>query len=514
MTTVADLYTQVLGRAPDAEGLFHWTNAFGESVDPTEAATFLNVAQAELANRTPAEQAQLAPNLVNSSAVSTPTTAATSAASPTSYLESVKAQLTPEQYQQLVAPLTFTANENFGGNVQDWQVQLLTPLDTSKLNFPKKVDESTAGVRQISDGFISTEPTMVNGVPVYAKYDTSGNLSAYQGDNLKATTWTNGENRLVGNWDPSGKAAPISIASQTGLFNTGYHWNDIRDNLEAAAVVAGNYVLPGSSLLTGNLVTKGAQENLNTDAGRLINMAAGAAGGFAGNTANYGQIAESAGLTEAGSTTGATTGGTTGGSTMLDYSAPTAQGGLGLQGTAALDGTLSSGLAAPAGGSLGGGLGLTAGTAGNIAAMGGAQGLLANAAGGGTLSAGGINTGLFTADNLASTLAGGGSAAATLTDTLKNLTPTQVAQLAKAGISVAGLLGGAAAVGGLTGGGNTNLTLPAQNRAGISSGSAQYSPEYYQAIQAKYNQMMPQQPRDVTTELKNWYETKYAPKVA
>jgi hypothetical protein len=105
-----------------------------------------------------------------------------------------------------------------------------------------------------------------------------------------------------------------------------------------------------------------------------------------------------------------------------------------------------------------------------------------------------------------------------ITDTLKNLTPTQIAQLAKAGISVAGLLAGGAAVkgitSGLTSGTGTGGMLTQQDRSGVSTGSAQYSPEYYQAIQAKYNQMMPQQPRDVTTDLKSWYETKYAPKVA
>lgn len=117
------------------------------------------------------------------------------------------------------------------------------------------------------------------------------------------------------------------------------------------------------------------------------------------------------------------------------------------------------------------------------------------------------------------TTVGGGAASTTTpptttTNPLTTLTPTQITTLAKAGINVAGLLGGAAAVGGLTGGaGSGGLNLTQQDRSGVSSGSAQYSPEYYQAIQAKYNQMMPQQPRDVTTDLKSWYETKYAPKV-
>ena len=81
------------------------------------------------------------------------------------------------------------------------------------------------------------------------------------------------------------------------MLGTGISWVDLRDNLEAAASIAGNYFLPGSSLVTSQLVTKGAQENLNTDAGRLANLAAGAAGGLAGNMSNYGAIGEAAGLT-------------------------------------------------------------------------------------------------------------------------------------------------------------------------------------------------------------------------
>lgn len=79
------------------------------------------------------------------------------------------------------------------------------------------------------------------------------------------------------------------------------NWVDIRDTAEAAAVVAGNYYLPGSSLLTSNLVSEGAQDHLNSDTGRLANLAAGATGGYQGNLSNYGKIGEAAGLTSAGS---------------------------------------------------------------------------------------------------------------------------------------------------------------------------------------------------------------------
>jgi len=75
---------------------------------------------------------------------------------------------------------------------------------------------------------------------------------------------------------------------------------DVRDPLVAAAVIAGNYYLPGSSLITSQLVNDGAQEILNSDTGRLANLAAGATGGYQGNLSNYGEIGEAAGLTGSG----------------------------------------------------------------------------------------------------------------------------------------------------------------------------------------------------------------------
>jgi hypothetical protein len=75
-TTVEQLYTQILGRAPDPEGKAFWESAFGGSVDPMEQASFLQAAQAELARRTPVEQVALAPNLV---AATTPPPAVTNA---------------------------------------------------------------------------------------------------------------------------------------------------------------------------------------------------------------------------------------------------------------------------------------------------------------------------------------------------------------------------------------------------------------------------------------------------
>lgn len=51
MTTVAELYQQLLGRAPDQGGLDYWTKQFGNSVDPNELAAFTAAAAPELASR-------------------------------------------------------------------------------------------------------------------------------------------------------------------------------------------------------------------------------------------------------------------------------------------------------------------------------------------------------------------------------------------------------------------------------------------------------------------------------
>jgi hypothetical protein len=73
----------------------------------------------------------------------------------------------------------------------------------------------------------------------------------------------------------------------------------LRDTAEAAGVVAGNYFLPGSSLVSSRLVSEGAQDQLATDEMRLANLAAGATGGYQGNMANYGKVGEALGMTTA-----------------------------------------------------------------------------------------------------------------------------------------------------------------------------------------------------------------------
>lgn len=68
------------------------------------------------------------------------------------------------------------------------------------------------------------------------------------------------------------------------IWNIGNGWAPFRDSLESAAVLAGNYFLPGSSMLTSHLVSDGAQNSLNSSVGRLFNAGMGAAGAGVGSS--------------------------------------------------------------------------------------------------------------------------------------------------------------------------------------------------------------------------------------
>lgn len=61
-------------------------------------------------------------------------------------------------------------------------------------------------------------------------------------------------------------------------------WNPIRDAIETVASVAGNYFLPGSSIITDQLVSKGAQKNLNSPLGMIAQAGSGLTGGGVGSS--------------------------------------------------------------------------------------------------------------------------------------------------------------------------------------------------------------------------------------
>ena len=81
------------------------------------------------------------------------------------------------------------------------------------------------------------------------------------------------------------------------------------------------------------------------------------------------------------------------------------------------------------------------------------------------------------------------------------LTAAQVAQLAKAGISLAGIIGAGNAISNIGGGGTTTaagVSIPTQ-------GTPQYNADYYSRVQGAYNQALPGMPRDVVSNLAAWY---------
>lgn len=106
--------------------------------------------------------------------------------------------------------------------------------------------------------------------------------------------------------------------------------------------------------------------------------------------------------------------------------------------------------------------------------------------------------------------AGTGVTAAELTAAAASsgLTATQVANLLKAGINVAGLLGATNAITNMGGGGGGNTSTPITYSGG---GAGGYSPEYFSQLQSNYNSLMPNVPRDVASPLQNWYSTEFNP---
>lgn len=61
-------------------------------------------------------------------------------------------------------------------------------------------------------------------------------------------------------------------------------WKSLRDTGETAAVLAGNYYLPGSSMLTSKLTSDGSQKQLNSGIGKVAQIGTGLAGAGVGSS--------------------------------------------------------------------------------------------------------------------------------------------------------------------------------------------------------------------------------------
>ena len=98
------------------------------------------------------------------------------------------------------------------------------------------------------------------------------------------------------------------VAAHKAQYQNVYYMVGVRDAIESAAVVAGNYYLPGSSLVTDNLVSKGAQKELSSPLGEVAQIGSGLAGGGAlgSGLQSAGGALESSALSSIGNSLGIT----------------------------------------------------------------------------------------------------------------------------------------------------------------------------------------------------------------
>jgi len=372
---------------------------------------------------------------------------------------------------QTSAPVT-SAPAAAPAGLLDWKSQIFSPLNIDKAGAPKQLEftpvktemlgfgdgeyQSTTGGElktegveaesigggdsdPIITGYISKTPTTVNGLSVYAHYDPTGKLDYYA---APEATWLDDKTTARGMWNPDGSVRLNVQASDGGGFVKGL-------SNEVAGFTQGQ---GPAWTIAKILAPELALVDVATDVGRSEVNLGTALNAYQGM---YGKSPFTTGTPTVDGTTAPTTTPTVP-NTGLDYTMPTAQGGLGLQGTPVLN-TVSGGFAVPAAGN--GGLGLTANLAGNLAYMGGAQGLTANAVGGGTLSSGGVNTGLFTPDNLYKGTTSITNPVKEGTGTPTKITASDVIKALPLVSTVASLVGGGGDTGGGGGGGGGGFEI-------------------------------------------------------
>lgn len=138
-----------------------------------------------------------------------------------------------------------------------------------------------------------------------------------------------------------------------------------------------------------------------------------------------------------------------------------------------------------------------------------AAGLTATEAAGLGLTAAEASALGLSASEFAAAAGTAGAAGALGTAGASGLTAAQIANLARAGISVAGLIGAGNAISNIGSTRTTPTTTPPITYSG--GGAGGYSPDYFSQVQSSYNQLMPNVPRDVASPLQNWYSTEFNP---
>lgn len=170
-----------------------------------------------------------------------------------------KAKSTPENaakyapqiqaVEKMLGTAMFSANEVYGGKPQDYQLQIVSALPAKATEkIPKQLEMApvvmetrqgedgpyqiqtgggvkSKGVNPIGGGsdaeggaipvtgYKADKPVTVNGLPVYAEYDTNGKLTGYVADSSYAS-WQNGKQYISGAFDANGKPTPRTNTSQ------------------------------------------------------------------------------------------------------------------------------------------------------------------------------------------------------------------------------------------------------------------------------------------------------------
>lgn len=126
----------------------------------------------------------------------------------------------------------------------------------------------------------------------------------------------------------------------------------------------------------------------------------------------------------------------------------------------------------------------------------------------GSLFGTGAGAGLTTSELAAADMALGGAGGTAGAEALASaaaagstgLTASQIANLAKAGINVAGLMGATNAISNMG-----NATTTPAGTALPTQAAPEYTADYFAKLQSAYNQALPGMPRDVVSNLADWY---------
>jgi hypothetical protein len=230
------------------------------------------------------------------------------------------------QIEKMLGTATFTANENFGGKPQDYQLQIVSPLTAkAKENIPQQLEMTpiktetrddgeggtyqvqtgggvkSKGVQEITTGgednallgYRSTKPTTVNGLPVYANYDAAGKLTGYEAD-PSYRSWLNGKQSISGSWDANGSPKPAGHQS-SGAGIRGFTQDIMSDSVMgplatmAASYFGGPLGIAALSAVQGVPPEEIAKRMAISYAGGQI--AQGATGATAGSLGQFGSQA-------------------------------------------------------------------------------------------------------------------------------------------------------------------------------------------------------------------------------